>query len=126
MRVNKKFIDLASIGLTGNDILGTASGNNNQATFANVTGLVLPADSKSGELYLDIEIAATTDVNSFRKYMFKATQDSDYIYGGGVILEDLESEVEIQILSNGQVQYKSGNYAGFTSLTFRWRIISTT
>jgi hypothetical protein len=124
MKVPVRLLDLSDLAQTDNDSIDSTSGLNNQTSFVDVTGLILPSQSKSGKILMDVEIEATADRDEFFEISYKLRQNGTYVYTITRV-SDPDSLVEFRILNSGQVQYKSPDSAGFIALTFNWRVIST-
>lgn len=102
----------------------TFSMANNQATAADVTGLVFAnATVRSFEALVSVEIDATAnlyEVFTLRGIQKGADWDMSVASTGDI------SNVDFTITSAGQVQYVSGNEAGFVSGDIKFRAITTT
>lgn len=103
-----------------NEILtGSFSAANNQTTAANVTNLDV-SSYKGARVELTVEIDATADLfEKFQLDIMNKSTDFD------MVVESLgdTSNITFTITSAGQVQYTSGNEAGFVSSTFTWAIV---
>lgn len=97
--------------------------SNNISTFTDVTGVSFSnAVSRSAELQYSIEIDADSDLYESGKIMAVqkgAAWDISQSTNGDV------SQVLFDITASGQLQYKSGNLAGFVSGTLKVRAITT-
>lgn len=106
------------------DILETSfAAANNQAVAANVTGLAFANGTvRSFKVHGSIVSDATADL--FEAFELEGIQrGSDWVMSDSRTGD--ESEVVFTITTAGQVQYTSGNYAGFSSLTIKFRAITT-
>ena len=92
------------------------SAANNQASAANVTGLDL-AGFRGAAIELTVDIQATSDL--FAKFRLEAVQKNGAWQLTQEHLGD-ETNINFSITAAGQIQYTSGNEAGFTSSTFKW------
>jgi len=96
----------------------TFSAANNQAGVTNVTGLVFAnATYRASFIKLVIEIDADTDlfeVFDIRVVQRSADWDLFYTSNGD------DAGIEFSITSAGQLQYTSGNEAGYSSSVFTW------
>jgi hypothetical protein len=104
-----------SLGLTNNTL--TFSGSNNQTSFANITGLSY--SSGSFETDVTISIIATVNLTQLFKLSGTVTGSGNYVINVIRVTGD-NSLVDFSITNSGQIQYISGNYTGFVSLTFTW------
>lgn len=93
------------------------SAANNVTTAANVTGLTVSASPTIIPIY--VSLSATTSlfaITTIRVY-YNST-------GSTYVLESNSAGdttgVRFDVTSSGQIVYYSGNYAGFSSLTFTW------
>ena len=95
------------------------SGANNQASPANITGLVFTnAGTAAFDAYVHVKVLATS--NLFTHFHLRGVQrDSDWDIVSSFVGDS--SGITFSITSAGQVQYTSNNYTGFTSLTFKFR-----
>ena len=124
MRVGKKFIILEDVGVVNGDLTQVSfSLANNQLTFANVTGVSFAnASVKSVEIQYSISIDATSDLFESGKIM-AIQRGSDWVISQS--LNGDNSQVLFDISTSGQLQYKSGNLAGFVSGTIKCRALVT-
>lgn len=112
-RVVRKFIDPA------NDLEDSFSGSNNQSTPANVTGFAFAnANVRSFKAFVDVQVDATANLYEVVEIL-GIQKDSDWEISLASAGDD--SQVEFSITSTGQIQYTSGNYSGFNSLTINFR-----
>jgi len=91
---------------------------NNQVSAANVTGLVFANTTRSFEALVSVQILATSSLyETFKVYGIQrgASWSISQSSTGDVSL------ITLSINSSGQVQYTSGNYAGFTSALIKFR-----
>ena len=106
------------------DIAETSfSGANNQAAAANVTGLAFAnVTVRSFKVHGSIVVDATADL--YEEFELHGIQR-----GADWVMDDQrtgdDSLVTFSITNTGQVQYTSGNYAGFVSLDIKFRAITT-
>lgn len=103
-----------------NDIATTAfAAANNQVTFANVTGLAFANGSvRSFKALVDVHVDATADL--FETFEIIGIQrGADWQISSAAVGDD--SLVDLQITTAGQIQYTSGNYTGFVSITIHFR-----
>jgi len=112
-RVLKKFIDPA------NDLEDSFAGANNQAAAANITGFAFAnANVRSFKAIVDVHVDATADLFEAIE-IIGIQKGSDWDIGVTEVGDD--SQVDFSITSAGQIQYTSGNYTGFASLTIHFR-----
>jgi len=117
-------VDLASSGGSPGDISETSfAGSNNQASPANVTGLSFnPAVVRSFDALISVKVDAAADLfESFK--LLGIQRGSDFVMS--IESTGDASLVNFEITSGGQVQYTSGNYAGFASLEIKFRAVTT-
>jgi hypothetical protein len=109
---------------TTGDITNTSfSGANNQVAASNVTGLLFEeASIKSFIIIATIKVDATSDL--YQQIEIRGLQKAS----GTWVIADIrlgdDTDVEFTILStggNGQIQYTSSNYTGFSSLDITFR-----
>lgn len=96
---------------------------NNQVAAANVTGFLFSTTTvRSFHAQASVFIDATSDLSeafTLRGEYDGSAWDMSVTSNGGISL------VTFSITSGGQVQYVSGNYAGFTSGTIKFRATVT-
>lgn len=120
----KKYVDdkVATIS-SPNDIDETSfSGANNQVAAANVTGFAFAnANVRGFKALVTITVDATSD-------LFEAVEITGIQRGADWIISQTQagddSLVDFTITTAGQIQYTSGNYTGFSSLTIKFRAIT--
>lgn len=96
---------------------------NNQVAFTNVTGVAFANGvNRSAELQYSVVIDATADLYESGKIL-AVQRGADWTISQS--LNGDNSEVLFDITSAGQLQYKSGNYAGFVSGTLKVRALTT-
>lgn len=120
---NKGFHDIPVQGSAG-DIQETSfAGSNNQETLANVTGFAFSnTEVRSFTAHISVVIEADTDhYESFDIHGIQKASGWDI----SVMATGDDSGVSFDITSTGQIQYTSDNYAGFQSLTMKFRAITT-
>ena len=100
-----------------------ASGSQSQASPVDVAGLVYTTGSF--DISMTVDIVATTNIKQLFKLTGLLSPSSGWSINSISITGD-DSLVSFSITAGGQVQYISGTYAGFTSLTFYWSEFSTT
>jgi hypothetical protein len=109
---------------TTGDITNTSfAGVNNQVAASNVTGLLFAeASIKSFIIIATIKVDATSDL--YQQIEIRGLQKAS----GTWVIADIrlgdDTDVEFTILStggNGQIQYTSSNYTGFSSLDITFR-----
>lgn len=109
-------IPLGTIG----DINSTSfSGANNQTVMADVTGFAFANASVKGfKAFVNVQVDATSDL--FETFELLGVQKAA---GWELAISSTgdDSQVVMDITSAGQIQYTSGNYAGFVSLTITFR-----
>lgn len=94
---------------------GTFSAANNQVSAANVTGLNL-SGFRAAAIEISIDIQATADL--FAKFRLEAIQKNGTWQLSQEYLGD-ETNINFSITTGGQIQYTSGNEAGFSSSTMK-------
>jgi hypothetical protein len=111
--------------ITG-DILNTSfSGANNQSSATNVSGLLFAeASVKSFLIIATVSVGATADL--YQQFEIRGLQKATGIW----IITDIrlgdDTDIEFSILStggNGQLQYTSADYTGFSSLDITFRAL---
>jgi hypothetical protein len=109
---------------SGDIALTSFSGANNQSAAANVTGLAFANGSIRGfNAVISVTVDATSDLfEVFNLTGIQRGADWSLSYNS----EGDASGVVFSITNAGQVQYQSSNYAGFTSLTIKFRAEVTT
>jgi hypothetical protein len=118
-RIANKFLEFATSGDVNEN---SASLLNNQASPQDVAGLLFSTSVvRSFKAFLDVSIDATTDLyEEFTLSGIYNGTDWDYTLTSGAG----NSGVEFSITAAGQVQYTSGNSAGFTSGTINFRALA--
>lgn len=108
---------------TGDLDQGSFTGANNQSSPANVTGLAFANGSvRSFDALVSVSVDATSDL--FEQFKIEGVQrGADW----QLSMESTgdASGVAFDITNAGQLQYTSGNYSGFSSLTIKYRALST-
>jgi hypothetical protein len=95
---------------------------NNQVSAANVTGFLLGVNVRSFKALVSVEIDATSDL--FESFELLGIQrGTDWQMSVESVGDN--SQVNFTITAGGQVQYTSGNVAGFVSGTIRFRALTT-
>ena len=121
----KNYVDTAITGLSqAGDISHTSfSLANNQSTFANVTGIAFANGVvRSAEIQYSVYINATSSLYESGK-IYAVQRGADW-----TISQSLNGDNTLVIFtvdSSGQLQYKSGNYSGFSSGTLKVRALTT-
>jgi hypothetical protein len=116
-------IDAALNSSTGDISETSFSLSSNQASFANVTGLAFANGTvRSAEVSYSVVIDATADLFEVGS-LFLVQRGSDWSLARDFNGDD--SLLEFDVTAAGQVQYKSSNYAGFSSGTIKFRAITT-
>lgn len=105
---------------TTGDINSTSfSGANNQVSLANVTGFAFANGSVKGfKAFVNVQVDATADL--FETFELLGVQKASS-WELAVTSTGDASLVDFDITSAGQIQYTSGNYSGFSSLTITFR-----
>ena len=113
-----------SAGASAGDINETSfSMANNQTTAADVTGLAFAnATVRSFEALVSVEIDATADL--FEVFKLNGIQKGA-AWDMSVESTGDTSNVDFTITAAGQVQYTSGNEAGFVSGAIKFRALTT-
>ena len=105
------------------DIFPTSfTGANNQASPANVTGLAFNAATvRAFEAQISVAVNATASL--YEEFTLSGVNIGT---GFNISVRSVgNSGVTFSITSAGQVQYMSSNYAGFVSLTIKFRALTT-
>ena len=97
---------------------GSFSAANNTVSVTDVTGLDV-SGFKGGNIELTVEIDATADL--YEKFTLSFINKSATYEMESSFIGD-ESNVDFTITAAGQIQYTSGNEAGFVTSTFTWSI----
>ena len=98
---------------------GTFSAANNKSAAEDVTGLLLPG--RGAQVTLTVTLVAAND--AFTIFDILAIQkDGNWELSQGWTGDPCTAS--FSITAGGQVQYTSGDEAGFTSLTFKWKVNS--
>ncbi len=120
----KNYVDSVS-GASAGDIAETSFAlANNQTTPANVTGFAFAnATVRSFEALVSVEIDATADL--FEVFTLRGIQKGAS-WDMSVTANGDDSQVVFSITNAGQVQYSSGNIAGFSSGLIKFRAITLT
>lgn len=107
------------VGTTG-DINSTGfAGANNQVAAADVTGFAFANGSVKGfKAFVNVQVDATADL--FESFEILGVQKSSS-WELAITSTGDDSLVAFSITTAGQIQYTSGNYSGFTSLTVTFR-----
>lgn len=95
---------------------GSFAASNNQASASDVTGLTL-SGFRGGDLVISVAIDATADL--YATFKLQAIEK-----GGSYELSQEytgdDTNINFSITAGGQIQYTSGNEAGFVSSTFKY------
>lgn len=116
-------LNVNGIGITPNsgDINSQVSfsGANNQAVADNVTGLAFNnVNTEAFDAYVLVKIIATS--NLYAHFHLRGVQKASSWELVSTYVGD-STNVTFTITTGGQLQYTSGNYSGFTSLTIKFR-----
>lgn len=99
------------------------SAANNQVSAANVTGLAF-ANGTVRSFRADVSVFIDATANLYEKFTLEGIQrDSDWSMEVSSVGD--ASNVTFTITAAGQVQYTSGNEAGFSSNTMKFRAVTT-
>jgi hypothetical protein len=99
------------------------SGANNQTSAADITGLVFsPSVVRSAKVIASVYVDASSDL--YESIELEITNKSSTFVMSTSGSGD-NSLVSFSITNAGQVQYTSGNYSGFASLTIKFRALTT-
>lgn len=102
---------------------GEADLANNQVVAADVDGLLFDSlEHKSFELLMSVQLDATADKFETFKFLGCAGAAGWVMSSMAAVGDD--SGVDFTITLAGQVQYTSGNAAGFASSVVKWKILS--
>lgn len=116
-------IDNLPLGSAGDISETSFAGANNQVSLANVTGLAFANGVvRSFEALVSVSVDAASD--SFEVFKLRGIQKGAS-WDMSVESTGDDSLVNFDITSAGQIQYSSGNYGTFVSLTMKFRAIST-
>ena len=99
------------------------TGTQSQASPVDVSGLLYT--SGSFDISMTVEIDAATDLTQLFKLTGILSPSSGWSITPVAISGD-DTLVDFTITAGGQIQYTSGTYASFVSLTFTWARFSTT
>lgn len=97
---------------------GSFSAANNQVAPASVTGLDL-SGFRGGDLIISVTIDATVDL--YATYTFKVIEKGGSWELGSQSYTGDDTSILFSITAGGQIQYTSGNEAGFVSSTFKFK-----
>jgi hypothetical protein len=92
--------------------------NNDQSTYANVTGISFNNEVWGADIYLTARLSA--DSNLYSHFHIRAVNKGDFWETVKTYVGD-DIGIEFQINTSGQLQYISYNYSGFNNLTFKCR-----
>lgn len=102
----------------------TFFGGNNVSSPVNVTGLAFNAAHTRGfDVYITVSVEATA--SKYANFIIRGVNKGT---GGWEIVSGYvgdETSVEFTVSSQGNIQYTSGNYAGFASLKMNFKVITT-
>jgi hypothetical protein len=114
--INKTLDDAVIDGDMAKLLYGSFSAANNQASPADVTGLTL-SGRRGGDLSISVAIDATADL--YATFKLLAIEKS----GSWELQQEYvgdDTNINFTITAGGQIQYTSGNEAGFVSSTITW------
>ncbi len=94
---------------------------NNQPTFTDITGLVFSSNVWSFDVFLSCNLLATTNMYS-NFHIRGINKSSSWEIIKNYVGDD--TGIEFNITNSGQLQYTSLNYAGFSSLIFKFRALA--
>ena len=103
------------------NITHTFSGNNNQSSAADITGLLYT--SGSFEIDLTINVVATTNLSELVKLSGISNPTTGWSLNSLSITGD-DTGVSFTI-DAGQIKYTSSSYTGFTSIIFSWTEVNS-
>ncbi len=96
----------------------TFNANNNQVSYANITGMTFTASTWGFDIYLAARLTATS--NLYSNYHIRGVnKEGSWEIATSYVGDDMG--LQFDITTGGQVRYSSANYAGFTSLVFKWK-----
>jgi hypothetical protein len=122
----KNYVDITVGAVTpaGDINLTSFAGANNQVAAANITGLAFNSTNiRSFQGIVSVRVNATSSL--YEQFQINGINKNGSWEMAVSSVGDASSVV-LSITSAGQVQYTSGNYAGFVSLDIRFRAIITT
>ena len=92
--------------------------NNNQSVFTNINGMVFDSAVWGFDIYLATKISAST--NLYTNFHIRGiNKQSSWEIIKSYVGDD--TGIEFSITNDGQLQYTTQDYAGFTSCVFKWR-----
>lgn len=119
----KKYVDDNTSFVAGDLDQVSFSLANGQATFANVTGVLFANGvTRSAEVQYSIVIDATADLYESGKLRL-IQRGADWVMSRTSNADD--AQIDFDVTSAGQLQYKSATFAGFVSGTLKCRAITT-
>jgi hypothetical protein len=99
------------------------SGANNQSSFANITGLAFDNTLvRAARVLMSISVVATSSLYE-EVEISVINKNGDFAISTEGMGDN--SLVKFNITSAGQIQYTSSNYSGFSSLTIKFRALTT-
>ena len=96
----------------------TFNGGNNVSSPTDITGLSFSSGVWAFDVYIAARLVATTN-NYVNFHLRGVNKGSSWELIKGYVGDD--SGINFSITNGGQIQYTCPNYAGFVSLTLRWR-----
>lgn len=100
----------------------TFSAQNNQSTFADITGLVFDSSVWSFDIYFSARIIFTSGSNMYSNFHIRgvnkiSTWEIIKTYVGD------DTGIQFNITDFGQIQYTTPNFSNIDSITFKWRAL---
>lgn len=96
----------------------TQSGQNNQSSFTNLTGLVFDYSVWGFDCYVSTRIMAST--NLYVNFHIRGVNKNNSWEIITTYVGD-DTGIQFNITDFGQIEYTTPNYNGFTDLVFKWR-----
>jgi hypothetical protein len=88
------------------------------ANSQDVTGFLIPASREAFEAIVMVKVEATT--NLFQLFTIRGYKDGNWVLAQSYHGDN--SLVSFSMTASGQLQYSSGNYAGFVDLTITFKV----
>ncbi|NBP00266.1 MAG: hypothetical protein EBU90_09110 [Proteobacteria bacterium] len=120
---NTLYVNGVNMTPNSQDVFATStfSASNNQNVAANITGLVFSSSVWGFDVYLAARLQATTSM--YTNFHIRGVNKN----GSWELVKSYvgsDTGIEFTINNSGQVQYTTPNFAGFTSLQFKWRALT--
>jgi len=94
----------------------------NNATLANVTGLIFSSSVWGADIYLAVQVTRSGSTNYYSNYHIRGVNKGSSWEVVSSYVGD--QTVTFSVTNSGQIQYTTTNFSGFVSATFKYKAIT--